>query len=117
MSGYQCGGCGIAITGNTLCRDCLDRRFERWCRDVRDPAKAATTGLISVTIPDWQASYEIAPIPNGWAWRYEVRNTISGVWETWRPIDTEGEAREAALNGIERHTKQTIARDLFGGAA
>ncbi len=58
----------------TLCRDDLATRqaeFQKWVREVRDPASAASEGIRRIVVRDALAEYAIAPLPNGqWALRW-----------------------------------------------
>lgn len=93
----------------------------RWVSEVRDPAKAASPGEVRVDITGWDATYEVAPVPGGWAWSARAMGSASGSAAPWRRVDTASDAREAALAYIERAVGRPIARpmqpDLFGGAA
>ena len=71
--------------------------YEKWTRDVRDPATAATEGLRVVEgAPKSRLSYEIACIPRGWAWKAEVRSDYSGLSVPWTgPVATREDAVQA----------------------
>lgn len=47
--------------------------FERWVREVREPANMATEGPHRVDVTGAEAEYEIAPLPSGhWAVRIRI---------------------------------------------
>lgn len=117
MSTHPCLDCGVAITACGHCQSCRNHRFDAWCREVRDPANAASPGEIRVDITGWDVTYEVAPISGGWAWAAWVIGPVSGSAAPWRRVDTEGDARDAAIAFIQRVTGQPVQADLFGGAA
>jgi len=92
----------------------------RWISEVQDPAKAASAGEIRVDVDGWDATYEVAPIPGGWAWRAQAITTtgrVSGSGAPWHTARTREEAHEAALDWIADTTGQPIQIDLFDATA
>lgn len=101
-----------------------------WVEHVRDPATASPGREHWETRADGaHASYQLAPIPHGWAWCANIEKpdgSYSGL--PWRgPCDSREAAKEAAVawllrrageplglrTAIEGHASQP---DLLGGA-
>lgn len=83
--------------------DARKEEFERWQRDVCAPAEAAAEPREVRTISGEKASWQVAPIPSGWAFRYSAwKADGSGGSSSWQPAATREEALERALRNIVR---------------
>ena len=73
--------------------------FERWCREVRDPASAAAPRRTTLKAEGWAATYLLAPIPGGWAYRAEYSQANgAGGGAPWTAAPTQELAKSAALD-------------------
>lgn len=94
----------------------------RWEDEVRDPATQAAEPAVRFRAAKTTASYELAPIPSGWAWRAEYAlpgGSCGG--SPWRgPYATRQEAIADAcrylIHGIHR-TSLALAERIRGAAA
>ena len=90
-------------------RSHTQEEFAAWCATVRDPATAANAPARTVQHPrtGGKATYEIAPIPAGFAWKYRIDLNHGGCssipWTGPEPT------REAALNALQT-ALETLAR-------
>lgn len=77
---------------------------ERWVAEVRDPAEANAEPVVRLRAGREEATYRLAPIPGGWAWRADAGKADgSGGGTPWTgPVPTKADAREAALLAIVR---------------
>lgn len=75
--------------------------FERWCREVRDPATAADATPTTLKADGWTATYWLAPIPDGWAHRIRYSQPNGGGGGApWTAAPTHDLAKAAALDRL-----------------
>lgn len=83
--------------------DARKAEFERWQREVRDPAEANAEPREVRTRAGETATWQLAPIPGGWAYRYSVwKADGTGGSCSWQPAPTREEALERALANVIR---------------
>lgn len=67
--------------------------FEKWTKEVRDPAQKSTEGRRKIEVSGAWAEYEVAPLQDGrWAVRISTRmESSSGMYCPWRSFSTRDE--------------------------
>lgn len=83
--------------------DARKAEFERWQREVCAPADAAAEPREFRTRAGETATWQLAPIPSGWASRYSAwKADGTGGAAPWRAFPTREEAQASALASIVR---------------
>ena len=79
------------------------KEFERWKNEVHDPAEAAAEPREYRTRAGETATWQLAPIPGGWAFRYSAwKADGTGGSASWHFAATRVEALERALTNVTR---------------
>jgi len=97
------------------CDDLATRQaeFEKWVREVRDPAGAASEGMRRIVVRNALAEYAVAPLPDGrWALRYGLEyhsGDYGGCCTPWTVHPTREHCVAAFLEAARRHFGARLA--------